>query len=53
MKKYIKSLKKTPSPILPSQITEKINIRELMEYARKKGVKVADLSEEEKKSFLK
>ena len=53
MKKYNQSLKSTPSPILLSQMTKKVNIRNLMTYAKKKGVKVADLSEEEKMSFIK
>lgn len=53
MKKYNQSLKSTSSPILLSQMTKKVNIRNLMTYAKKKGVKVADLSEEEKMSFIK
>lgn len=53
MKKYNQSLKSTPCPILLSQMKKKVNIRNLMTYAKKKGVKVADLSEEEKMSFIK
>lgn len=52
MKKYNQSLKNTPSPILLSQMTKKVKIQDLITYAKKKGVKVADLSEEEKMSFL-
>lgn len=53
MKKYNQSLKNMPSPILLSQMTGRVQLRDLMTYAKKKGVKVAELSEEEKMSFVK
>lgn len=53
MKRYRESLNNTPDPILLSQIDKKMDLRGLMEYAKKKGVKVADLSPEEKAVFVK
>ncbi|MBR1693396.1 MAG: hypothetical protein IJ711_11580 [Lachnospiraceae bacterium] len=53
MKKYKESLVNTPEPILLSQITQKMDMRGLIHYAREKGVKVAQLTERERMSFLK
>lgn len=53
MKKYRESLINMPEPILLSQITQKMNMRGLIQYAKEKGVKVAQLTESEKRSFLK
>lgn len=53
MKKYRESLEKTPEPILLSQIHQKLDLRGLMAYAKKKGMKVVELTEQEKMSFLK
>lgn len=53
MKKYKESLAKTSGPILLSQITQKMDLRGLMKYAKEKGVKVEQLSKEEKFAFLK
>ena len=53
MKKYKESLAKTPEPILLSQISKKMDLRSVMLYAREKGVKVAQLTETEKKFFMK
>ncbi len=53
MKKYRDSLKKTPNPILLSQIQEKMDLRGLMDYAKERGMKVEELSEQEKMSFVK
>lgn len=53
MKKYKESLATMPEPILLSQIKQKMDMRGLMEYARKKGVKVAQLTEQERLSFMK
>jgi len=39
-------------PIMLSQITNKIDLRGLFSYAKEKGVKVSNLSDEEKKSFM-
>lgn len=52
MKRYKESLTKTPGPIMLSQITQKMDLRGLMKYAKDKGVKVEQLSDEEKMSFL-
>ena len=51
MKKYKELLKSAPEPILLSQITKKMDLRGLMRYAKEKGVKVAELSPEEKANF--
>ena len=48
MKKYKESLEDTPNPILLSQISKKIDLRGIMNYAKKKGIKVSQLSESEK-----
>ena len=53
MKKYRESLKKTPEPILLSQIQQKMDLRGLMAYAKERGLKVAELSEKERMSFVK
>lgn len=53
MKRYKESLATMPEPIMLSQIKQKMDLRGLMEYARKKGVKVAQLTEKEKLSFMK
>lgn len=53
MKKYRESLEKTPEPILLSQIQQKMDLRGLMAYAKEKGMKVVELTEQEKMSFLK
>ena len=53
MKKYRESLKKTPEPILMSQIQQKMDLRGLMAYAKERGMKVAELSEQERMSFVK
>lgn len=52
MKKYKDSLLNISEPINLSQITEKVDLRGLMEYAQDKGVKVAQLSEDEKMMFM-
>ena len=53
MKKYKESLKNTPEPILLSQIDKKMDLRGLMKYAKEKGVKVVQLSQQEKAAFIK
>lgn len=53
MKKYRESLKNTPEPILLSQIQQKMDLRGLMAYAKERGMKVAELSEQERMSFVK
>lgn len=52
MKRYRESLAKTPDPVLLSQITKKMDLRGLMNYAKEKGVRVEQLSNKEKLSFL-
>jgi hypothetical protein len=52
MKKYKESLEDTPNPILLSQISKKIDLRGIMNYAKKKGIKVSQLSESEKLKFI-
>lgn len=52
MKRYRESLKETPEPILLSQIHTKMDLRGLMKYAKEKGKKVMELSEEERRSFI-
>ena len=52
MKKYKESLAKTPDPILLSQITTRMDLRGLMNYAKEKGLKVEQLSNEEKMAFV-
>ena len=53
MKKYREPLKRTPEPIMLSQIQQKMDLHGLMEYAKKKGMKVVELTEKEKMSFMK
>lgn len=53
MKRYRELLKKTPDPILLSQIQKKMDLRGLMTYAKERGMKVAELSEQERMSFVK
>ena len=53
MKKYRESVQNTPGPISLSDLEYTCDIPALFAYARKKGVRVVDLSEEEKSRFLK
>lgn len=53
MKRYRESLKEMSEPIQLSQMTKTMDLRGLIKYAREKGVKVADLTETERISFLK
>ena len=52
MKRYRESLKETPEPILLSQIQTKMDLRGLMKKKKEKGKKVMELSEEERRSFI-
>ncbi len=53
MKKYKDSLNAMQGPVLLSQCPNiKLDLRGLMKYAKEKGVKVIDLSEDEKASFV-
>lgn len=54
MRRYKESLAKMPEPILLSQSPKiKLDLRGLMQYAKKKGVKVIELTEKEKAMFVK
>lgn len=53
MRRYKESLAKMPEPILLSQSPKiKLDLRGLMQYAKKKGVKVIELTEKEKAMFV-
>ena len=53
MKKYKESLARTGEPILLSQCPQvKMDLKGLMEYAKKQGKKVVDLTDSEKKMFI-
>ncbi len=53
MQRYKDSLKGMSEPIMLSQMTRAVDLRGLMKYAKEKGVKVAQLTEKEKMSFIK
>lgn len=53
MKKYNEILKKMNRPIELEDMKQKLDLRGVMDYAEKKGVKVSELSAKEKKVFLK
>ena len=51
--KYKEALVSLPAPILGEQLPKvQIDLAGLMAYAREKGVKACDLSEEEKNRFI-
>jgi hypothetical protein len=52
MKKYEESQTKMSAPIELSQMTRTMNLRDLMKYAREKGVRVEELTEAERMAFL-
>lgn len=53
MKKYKESLRNTPDPIPFEQLPKiKMDLVGLSKYASAKGVRVSELSEEEKKRFI-
>lgn len=53
MKKYKESLKTMQGPYKPNDFKQHVDIKGIMKYAEKKGVKVVDLTDNEKKAFLK
>ena len=53
MKKYKESIKNTSGPISISDMDYTCDIPGIFSYAKEKGVSVTDLSETEKKQFLK
>lgn len=52
MRKYKESLARTEPPVLLSQMKQRLNLKALLEYARQKGVKVIELTEQEKMAFI-
>ena len=48
--RYLKSLEGMEEPVIPEVI---FDIRSAVEYAEKKGVKISQLSDTEKKMFVK
>lgn len=54
MKRYKESLANMSEPLLLSQCPNiSLDLRGLMQYAKKKGVKVVELTEKEKAAFIK
>lgn len=53
MTRYRKSLEQMSDPIMPGQIDQKVDLKGIMQYAKKKDVKVIQLTDKEKKQFLK
>ena len=53
MQRYKDSLKGMSEPVMLSQMTKTVDLRGLMKYAKQKGVKVAQLSEKERMTFIK
>ena len=51
-KKYRESVQKTPGPVSLSDLEYTCDIPGLFAYAKKKGVRIVDLSKEEKDRFL-
>lgn len=52
MNKYEEILAITPEPIDLSEVSQKVDLRGIIAYAKTKGVSVIDLSEEEKQKFV-
>ena len=53
MKRYRESLAMMPEPIMPSQYPQiKLDLRGMMEYAKRNGKKVIELTDEERNSFI-
>lgn len=52
--KYNEQMKSMPEPIMMNELPKvKLNLRGIREYARKKGVSIASLTDEEKQLFIK
>lgn len=52
--KYYKSLKTMPDPIMATQLPKvKMNVNEIVRYARMKGKKVSELTEAEQNKLIK
>lgn len=52
MKNYKETLKDTPQPILLSQMENSIDLKALFSYAKANNMKVSELSETDKKKFV-
>ena len=51
---YYKQLETMPDPIMVSELPKvKLNLKGVRDYARKKGVSIANLSDAEKQLFIK
>ena len=51
--KYNEQMKSIPEPIMMSELPKvKLNLQGVREYARKKGVLIAGLTDEEKQIFI-
>ena len=51
--KYNEQIKSMPEPIMMSELPKvKLNLKGIREYARKKGVSIASLTDEEKQIFI-
>lgn len=51
--KYNEQIKSMPEPIMASELPKvKLNLRGIRKYARKKGVSIAGLTDEEKQLFI-
>ena len=53
MNNYKETLKDTPQPILLSQMENSIDLKALFSYAKANNMKVSELSETDKKKFVK
>ena len=53
MKRYKQSLRNTPKPVMPSQLSKThIDLKGLMAYAKAKKKSPVDLTDQEKKMFI-
>ena len=52
-RRYRESLRQTPEPVMPGRVKGRLDSRGLTDHAKPKGVKVAQLAEEEKPAFMK
>ena len=52
MKNYKESLKDAPQPILLKQMKNTIDLKALFSYAKANNMKVSELSESDKKKFV-
>ena len=51
--KYYNNLREMEPPVMPSDIPEvQVRLRDMATYAREKGCKVSELTEEEKRLFI-